>query len=307
MSKKKLIIILIFTFFTIRIVFNLFANILLMLIQPNFEQYVQDIQLRNNGQLVDNPVLQVLSFTLIASFMSPVLEELVYRSWLTKKINTIKAISYLVFLVILGQQLLGFTPLYRPVINLISYFTTNYINFFTNLYPPITYSIFNTGKMSILALFLPLFILTVYLINFISLKSKNKSFTARLEKFLGTFSPTLLIFFSAIVFYESHGRYFSLNLSGPEEIASSIGALFVFIVALALGYIARNYSLKLCMYLHILVNFTTSIRFFQNLQTLIAISLYTTYFVIFTTILYLIYREIKFLRVKSKLEVAQTT
>jgi membrane protease YdiL (CAAX protease family) len=300
MSKKKLITILIFTFFTIRIVLNLLANILLMLIQPNFDQYAQQIQIMNYGQLVENPVLQVLSFTLIASFISPVLEELVYRSWLTKKMNFAKSTFFLIFLFILGEQLVSFTPLGRPLYNLFQYLTTSYINFFTNIYPPVTYSIFNTGKMSVLALFFPIFVMFTYLLNYISIKTKIKLFVTRLELFLNSFSSRLLIIFSAIIFYASHNKDFLINADGVENIAYSIGSIFVLVVGLMLGYIVRHYSLRLCIFLHILVNFTSSMRFYQNLQPVIAIILYTTYFVIFIFLLYSIFKEINKLNLQVK-------
>lgn len=192
------------------------------------------------------------------------------------------------FVFILGQFLIGLTPLYRPIVNLFTNLLSHYLSFFTNIYPPITFSIFNTSYMTNLALFLPFFVLIAYLVNYILLRTKSQSFISNLSLFLESFSPTLLLIFSSFIFYDSHGY----------------NSIFVLLAGLTLGYITYNYSLKLSILLHILVNFTSSMRFYQNLQPVVAIVLNLTYFIVFTTILYLIYREIKLLKAESQLKIA---
>ena len=176
------------------------------------------------------------------------------------------------------------------------------INFLQNLYPDITFSIFNSGAVRMIVFF-PLFWIIIKGVNFVFIKSQKRSIQSATFQFLRGFSPKLTILINSILFYYVHFYSFDLYFGDPLSGLLSISKIVLFVFGIILGYVAYRYSLKLSILLHILANFCASFLIINDIQPLYSILLYSVQFTLFGYILFLIYKEAKRLKVFQNLDI----
>lgn len=298
----RILIILSYIFITFVIPIRIILKIITyFLIPQNYENLLTANLVLTKGYLYGNGILQLLTLSFATIVISPILEELVFRFWLTKKITFTKAVTFLIFLFMFARVLFHFSSFRNLISNNFNYFVENYINFFRYLFPPITLNLFY-GFVSIIFLFIPLFILIAYIINICFIKFKGDYFVKTLEKSLNSFNPFLLIIFSSIIFYFNHYNYLNLSFNGLENSVITLSQFMIFGFGFLLGIIAYKFGIKLAIYLHILINFSGGIVILKDLEPSISILLYSTQFAFFVYILYSIYQETKRLKVFENLD-----
>lgn len=296
MIKKPSIAI--FLFFSITIFIGLLKMIY---VQLDYDQFV--ILLQSQNYNYNNVPLGLFLNNLTVLLIGPILEEFIFRSWLTKKNYYLKSVAFLMFIFIVIMLLAYNITFTNTIVELLSTNIFWYINFFQNLIPPISSSIFSS-LASMVVLFFPLFYIFFILLNYFSKKITSKSFTLKLNQFLHNTSPLLLIGFNSIIFYLIHPYQFEFNFDTISNIIQTYNSTTVLIAGIIFSYVAFYYSLRLSILLHILFNFFAGIYLIKNELLIDNIIQYSIYSTIFTTILYLIYREIKLLKVESQAQIA---
>ena len=292
MTQKLLLKLFIIFISTYTVITFLFRLAIALITNRDYSQYTSYVTSLSGGTVIEGINWQIITIMLSMILISPILEEFIYRSWLTKKTNNIKTTFFVIFICILFGEVIFLTPFreffYNEYLNL----TSLYFDIFYSIYPPVTLHLLRSLVFNLILLF-PVFIIFKLFINFCFLKLKKISLLETLRRVLNNTNPILIILLNTVVFSFAHFNNFNFSVSPNDFWISAYFKITLFLDSILFGFVAYRYSLRLSILLHILYNFFGGILILKGSDPNLAIVLYYLYFAIFVYLLVSILLEIK--------------
>ena len=110
MTQKLLLKLFIIFISTYTVITFLFRLAIALITNRDYSQYTSYVTSLSGGTVIEGINWQIITIMLSMILISPILEEFIYRSWLTKKTNNIKTTFFVIFICILFGEVIFLTP-----------------------------------------------------------------------------------------------------------------------------------------------------------------------------------------------------